>query len=175
MFLARVRSIGWSGPGAFTTFVLSAALVAGCMPQKKEDATNARAAIDAANHQFMDAFARGDAAAIATLYTEEGQLLSPGNQPIQGRTAIEKYWRGVLALPVKGFQLTTVELIAHDDDASEVGRYAIIGNDGRELDSGKYVVLWKRSAAGWKLYRDIWNSNAPVVSPPPMAPPDSTP
>jgi len=175
MFLARARSMGRFGSVALTMFILGIAVVAGCTPQKKEDATNARASVDAANRQFMDAFARGDAAAIATLYAEDGQLLPPGNQPVQGRTAIEKLWRGVLSLPVKGFQLTTVELIAHDDDAAEVGRYAIIGNDGRELDSGKYIVLWKRGAAGWKVYRDMWNSNAPVVSPPPTAPPDSMP
>src|SRR5262249_27445073 len=143
MFLARARSIGRSRPATFTMFILGVALFVGCTPQKKEDATNARSAIDAANHQLMDAFSRGDAAGIATLYAEDGQLLSPGNQPIQGRTAIEKYWRGVLTLPVKGFQITTVDLTAHDDDAAEVGRYAIIGNDGRELDSGKYIVLWK--------------------------------
>ena len=175
MFLARARSTGRSGLVALTIFVLGVVFFAGCTAQKTESTTSARTSIDAANHQFMDAFARGDAAGIATLYAEDGQLLPPGNQPVQGRTAIEKLWRGLLSLPVKGFQLTTVELIAHDEDAVEVGRYAIIGNDGRELDSGKYIVLWKRSAAGWKLYRDIWNSNAPVVSPPPTAPPDSTP
>jgi uncharacterized protein (TIGR02246 family) len=175
MFIARAGFKGRSSSFAPTMLVLVAVTLAGCTQVKREDATNARAGIDAANHQFMDAFARGDAGAIATLYAEDGQLLPPGNQPVQGRTAIEKLWRGLLSLPVKGFQLTTTELIAHDDDAVEVGRYAIIGNDGRELDSGKYIVLWKRGAAGWRLYRDIWNSNAPVVSAPPTAPPDSTP
>lgn len=177
MLLARALSIGPSGVCVLSTriLLLTTALLTGCSAEKKEDATSVRTSIDAANHQFMDAFSRGDASGIATLYAEDGQLLPPGNQPVQGRSSIEALWRGLLALPVKGFQLSTTELIAHGDDAAEVGRYTIIGNDGRELDSGKYIVLWKRGAAGWKLYRDIWNSNAPVVSPPPTAPPDSTP
>jgi ketosteroid isomerase-like protein len=68
-----------------------------------------------------------------------------------------------------------VEFTVHGDDASEIGRYALVGNDGRELDAGKYIVLWKKGAGGWKLHRDMWNSNAPVVTAPPSAPPDSTP
>lgn len=149
--------------------------LAGCAPQTHEDAADVRGAVDASNRQFMDAFARGDAARIATLYADDAQLLPPGNMPVQGRSQIEALWRGVLALPVKEMHLTTVEFTVHGEDASEIGRYTLVGNDGRELDAGKYIVLWKKGAGGWKLHRDMWNSNAPVVTAPPSAPPDSTP
>lgn len=155
--------------------VLAVLCLAGCVPQAHEDAADVRAAVDASNRQFMDAFARGDAGRIATLYADDAQLLPPGNMPVQGRADIESLWRGVLALPVKEMHLTTVEFTVHGEDASEVGRYTLLGNDGRELDAGKYIVLWKKGAAGWKLHRDMWNSNAPVVTAPPAAPPDSTP
>lgn len=147
----------------------------GCTTQTHEDAADVRGAVDASNRQFMDAFARGDAARIATLYADDAQLLPPGNMPVQGRKDIESLWRGVLALPVKEMHLTTVEFTVHGGEASEVGRYTLVGNDGRELDAGKYIVLWKKGAGGWKLHRDMWNSNAPVVTSPPSAPPDSTP
>ena len=156
--------------------VLALTLVlAGCAAEKKESATEVRAAIDAANHEFMDAFSRGDAARIATSYAEDAQIYPPALPPVSGRADIEKTWRGVLALPVKEMRLETAEVQAFGDDATEVGRYALVGNDGRELDAGKYIVLWKRGAGGWKIHRDIWNSNAPLVSAPPLAPPDSLP
>jgi uncharacterized protein (TIGR02246 family) len=147
----------------------------GCAVEKKETATETRAAVDGANRQFMDAFSRGDAARIATLYAEDAQLYPPGVPAVSGRVEIEKYWRGVLALPVKEMRLETAEVGAFGDDASEVGRYTLVSNDSRELDAGKYVALWKRGAGGWKLHRDIWNSNAPFVSAPPVTPPDSLP
>lgn len=174
MMLERFRSRRGLRLG-FSIAALAIIGVAGCVPQTHEDAADVRGAVDASNRQFMDAFARGDAARIATLYADDAQLLPPGNMPVQGRAQIELLWRGVLALPVKEMHLTTVEFTVHGEDASEIGRYTLVGNDGRELDAGKYIVLWKKGAGGWKLHRDMWNSNAPVVTAPPSAPPDSTP
>jgi uncharacterized protein (TIGR02246 family) len=149
--------------------------LAGCAGQKKESPADVRTAIDAVNRQFMDAFSRGDAARISTFYAEDAQIYPPGMGPVSGRPDIEKTWRGVLALPVKEMRIETAELQPFGDDATEVGRYTLVANDGRELDAGKYIVLWKRGAGGWKIHRDIWNSNAPLVTAPPVAPPDSLP
>jgi uncharacterized protein (TIGR02246 family) len=156
-------------------FMILTLAFAGCAGEKKESPTEVRTAIDAVNREFMDAFSRGDAARIATIYAEDAQLYPPGNPAVSGRADIEKTWRGVLALPVKEMRLETAEAQAFGDDATEVGRYTLVGNDGRELDAGKYIVLWKRGAGGWKVHRDIWNSNAPLVTAPPVAPPDSLP
>jgi len=27
------------------------------------------------------------------------------------------------------------------------------------MDHGKYIVVWKNTADGWRLHRDIFNSN----------------
>jgi uncharacterized protein (TIGR02246 family) len=175
MILDRLRSRRATGRVIVAAAALAALLLSGCMTPPKEDAADVRAAVDTSNRQFMDAFARGDAARIATLYADDAQLLPPGNLPVEGRAKIESLWRGVLALPVKEMHLQTVEFTVHGDDASEIGHYSLVGNDGRELDAGKYIVLWTKTAAGWRLHRDMWNSNAPVVTAPPVAPPDSTP
>jgi len=42
--------------------------------------------------------------------------------------------------------------------------YTLVGEGGRVLGKGKYIVVWKRVAGQWKLHRDIFNSNAPVAS-----------
>jgi hypothetical protein len=33
---------------------------------------------------------------------------------------------------------------------------------GKVLDRGKYVVIWKRDGAAWRIHRDIWNSSMPA-------------
>ncbi len=50
------------------------------------------------------------------------------------------------------------------DTASEVGRYVVKDAAGKKIDHGKYIVIWKKVAGTWKLYRDIWNtSDAPAA------------
>ena len=44
---------------------------------------------------------------------------------------------------IKQVQLTTLEVEAHGDAAHEVGAY-LMGEGGKQLDSGKYVVVWKK-------------------------------
>jgi hypothetical protein len=46
--------------------------------------------------------------------------------------------------------------------ANEVGKYRITGEGGKLLDTGKYVVVWKREQGQWKLHRDIWNTSMPL-------------
>jgi uncharacterized protein (TIGR02246 family) len=147
----------------------------GCSTERKESVADVRAASPREKASSNWPFTPSIAARIATLYAEDAQIYPPGNAPVSGKAEIEKIWRGVLALPVKEMRLETAEVQAFGDDATEVGRYTLVANDSRELDAGKYIVLWKRGAGGWKIHRDIWNSDAPLVTAPPVAPPDSLP
>jgi len=149
------------------------AVAAGCASEKRQDPEALRAEIDAANKHFMETFAKGDAATLAGAYTEDAQALPPGNQTVEGRSAIEAMWRGIFSLPVKELQIETREVVGQGDDASEVGRYRLIGNDGSVFEAGKYVVIWRRGEGGWKLYRDIWNADAPAPTLPAAAVADS--
>jgi uncharacterized protein (TIGR02246 family) len=155
-------SMGWC-------LVFLAVALAGCAKEKKTDPAALRLEIDAANKHLMETFARADAAGLAAIYTEDGQMLPPGSQTVEGRTAIEALWKGLFALPVKEFQVETRELLALDDDACEVGRYRLIGTDGSIFEAGKYVIIWRRGVGGWKIYRDIWNADVPAPTLPAAA------
>jgi uncharacterized protein (TIGR02246 family) len=114
-----------------------------------------RFAIDALNRAFMDAFIRKDSAAIAFLYTSDGQLFPPRSEPVSGKAAIKHYWQAMMEIGVR--KLTTTELNVYGEAAHEVGRYAIEMPDGDEASSGSYIVIWKREAGEWRMHRDIWN------------------
>ena len=118
-----------------------------------------RDAIVAANQQFMAAFGLGDAAGVAQLYTEDGQVFPPGMEPIAGRPGIQAFWQGAIDMGVKAAQLETVEVLHHGDTVCEVGLYALEAEGGQLVDRGKYVVIWQRHGADWKLHRDIWNTS----------------
>lgn len=124
-------------------------------------ATNIRAQITAGNKQFMEAFARGDAAQMANLYTLKGQLLPPTSDFVRGRDAIRAFWQGALDMGLRQAQLKTVEVESHEKTAIEVGMYTLLTAAGQVADAGKYVVIWKNERGAWKLHRDIWNTSQP--------------
>ena len=119
-------------------------------------------AIAAANENFMATFKRGDAAGMAALYTENGQLLPPNSDFVTGRQAIQALWQSVMDMGIKDAKLETVEFEGHGDTAIEVGKYTLSGEGGQVMDSGKFVVIWKQEGGQWKLHRDIWNSSMPA-------------
>jgi ketosteroid isomerase-like protein len=121
-----------------------------------------RAAIEAANAKFSVDYAKGDAAAVAAHYTAAGQAFPPNGEIARGREAIQKLWKGAMDAGVKGVKLITLEVEAHGDTAHEVGTYVLVGEGGKTLDNGKYIVIWKRDGGLWKLHRDIWNTSMPA-------------
>jgi uncharacterized protein (TIGR02246 family) len=116
-----------------------------------------RAAIESGNRAFIAAFLRGDAQAVADLYTEDAQVIPPGGEVASGRSAIAAFWRTVMETGVKDLTLDTTEVESTGDLACEVGAVTVVGANGQGT-AGRYVVVWKRQNGHWKIHRDIWNS-----------------
>lgn len=121
--------------------------------------TDLHAAIRRADDAFESTFARGDAAGMARLYTDEGMLLPTGSGFVRGPAAIQAFWQGAMDMGVEQAKLDIEEVEEHGETAIEVGRYTLSGAGGLVMDQGKYIVIWKREAGTWKLHRDIWNSS----------------
>jgi uncharacterized protein (TIGR02246 family) len=146
--------------GAFSFFTILSVVVGFATAASAQG--DVRAAIEANNKRWETAVSRGDAAGIASLYTGDAKLLPPNSKVVSGRKAITNYWQGAIDSGFKAITLTAVEVEAHGDTAYEVGKYAVPGQGGKILDSGDYLVIWKRANGQWKLHRDIWTTNAPA-------------
>jgi ketosteroid isomerase-like protein len=110
----------------------------------------------------MTTFGRGDAAGMAALYTEAGQLLPPNSDFVVGKPALQALFQGLMNMGIKTVKLETAETEGYGDTASEVGRYTLEDEGGQVFDQGKYIVIWKQEAGQWKLHRDIFNSSLPA-------------
>jgi uncharacterized protein (TIGR02246 family) len=124
--------------------------------------SDVRAAIEAANAQWMAKFHQADSAGLAALYTANGQLFPANSNIVSGTQAIARFWQGAFDAGIKKAKLVTIEAEGHGDTAHEVGTYTLMGEGDTVLDSGKYVVVWKRQDGQWKLHRDIWNTSQPA-------------
>lgn len=125
-----------------------------CPPAARSD--DVRKAVDAGNRAFVAAFLRGDAHAVAELYTEDAQVIAPGAPVARGRAAIAAAWKKAMDAGVRDVRLETADVESSGDLASETGRVEIVNRDG-SVAKDRYVVVWKRMRGEWKLHRDIWN------------------
>jgi uncharacterized protein (TIGR02246 family) len=136
------------------------------MPEMKMPAMLKKAEIapqiDAANKAWLAAYAKGDAAALAALYTDDATVLPAGADMVTGHDAIQKFWAATIASGLKITGLTTVAIDQHGAVAREIGRVTAetVGPDKTPVKmDGKYVVYWKEAKGVWKLDTDIWNMN----------------
>jgi uncharacterized protein (TIGR02246 family) len=128
------------------------------------NAQSTREAIEAVLVKFSEAFNSKDAAAVAAHYAEDAAVFPPDSARIDGRANIQNFWKGAIDAGLSDLTLKAVEVQDQGDWAYEVGElgYSAPGTgDSRSTATGKYIVIWKKDADGtWRIYRDIWNSNA---------------
>jgi uncharacterized protein (TIGR02246 family) len=121
--------------------------------------------VDAVAHAFHDGVASRDAAALASLYAENGRFLPPGMEPCEGRTQIQSAMQQLLDMGASSLDLEPLDVREAGNLTIEYGRYTLrIEPKGNEAvtDVGKYLVVHERQADGsTKIVDDIFNSNTP--------------
>jgi uncharacterized protein (TIGR02246 family) len=118
---------------------------------------DATAAITAQSQAFNEGWNSGDWAAVAALYADDAVVMPPGSEAVTGRAAIEEMFATVGE--GWGLELTTMEVFAVEGAALEVGSWVMTGPDGSHADHGNYMAAWTWTEDGWKMARDMWNSN----------------
>jgi acetyl esterase/lipase len=109
---------------------------------------------------YETAWQRKDAAALATLFAEDGFVLSGGTPPVRGRAAIAHHYEasgGPLALRALAFQ-------TQGDVGYILGGYA---RRAGEPDVGKFTLTLRQAPGGrWLIVSDMDNGNGRLVAPP---------
>jgi uncharacterized protein (TIGR02246 family) len=135
--------------------VLALALVVS--PVFAQTRGDVRAQITKLSDAWEKAYNAGDAAALTALYGKDAIVMPPNGDPASG-AGIRTYFDGDVKGGAKN-ELTTEDVTEAGDYAVETGKYVATTADGKHLDHGKYVTVYKKADGGWKIYRDIWNSN----------------
>ena len=123
----------------------------------EKEHTDATAAITAASEAFEAAWNEGDWAALTAMYTDDAVIMPPGSEAVEGTEAILAFFdagSGDVSL-----ELTTLEVFSVEGAALEVGSWVMTAADGSHADHGNYMAAFKQTDDGWKIARDMWNSN----------------
>jgi ketosteroid isomerase-like protein len=121
--------------------------------------------VNAVAQAFHDGVANRDAAALASLYTENDRFLPPGMGPCTGRAQTQSAMQQLLDMGARSLDIEPLEVREADNLTIEYGRYTL-GIQPQASDAvsdvGKYLVVHERQADGsTKILYDIFNSNTP--------------
>ena len=108
---------------------------------------------------YQAAFNRGDAQAVAALYTENAVRLGLKNEVLHGRAAIEQFYVASVADKPGTLSVRPVRTpMVTPDVAVLEGRYEMAGTTGLH---GVYVVTVVRQAGQWKFASVVAMPDAP--------------
>jgi uncharacterized protein (TIGR02246 family) len=144
-----------------TVIVLSSCSRAGERPATAAD-------LGQMNRDFAAALNAKDAALAASYYAEDAVLIPPGEAMVQGRAAIEAYWKAAIEQGgVRDASVETIKAESSGDVGYEIGSFVLTvnGPDGQPVqEHGRYVELLRRGAGGkWYSTAGIWNSAPPAA------------
>lgn len=152
------------GPAALGPHPLSA--------QGTADRSEAVEAADELRESYIAAFNAHDAGRAAAHFAEEGVLLPPHDGAKQGRGAVRRRLRGLFDAQDVTMQTLPEEAWAAGNRVVERGLLFLEirseGPDGRVRsggDTGKYVMVARRTDEGWKIAWLIWNQDHPPREP----------
>lgn len=114
--------------------------------------------IEETNKIFSTALVNGDSASIAHLFHSQ-TVIYPANMPsMNSGSEMGSVSILIPAMGIKSMEIKSADIFGNADMVIETGTY-VLSDGKKQVDSGRYLVVWKEEDGRWKIYRDIWNSD----------------
>jgi ketosteroid isomerase-like protein len=129
-------------------------------PAHAQQPASLKAKLSETNRRYFAFFQHKDAH-IVDLYTEDACLMPPNAPAICGKVALAKDFTDTYAAgQVSGVKFHTQQVYgAGTEYVTEQGTWQVFDANGKVIDDGKYLKIWKKTSAGWKIFRDVFNSD----------------
>ena len=161
------------------------ALLAACQTQETPQQMQARMgkesdafkqAIAGTARRWEGWITAGQADSIANVFMEQGREMPPNGPAAVGRAGIRQFEAQNAAMIDGKLTLRTEEAIADGPLGVERGSFTFEGKakpgapkgmPATVSDEGKYLIHWHNVNGQWRVAELIWNSNKPMMMPPP--------
>lgn len=133
-----------------------------CVAQNNgKEIEEAKKAIAESNAVYFQSFVKNDPSIFVNRYAKDACILAP-NAPAQcGHEAAAKFFKAAYeAYGLRDGKFITTAVYGDGKEfVTEEGFWQSFDASGKLFDDGKFLVLWKKTADGWKMYRDSFSSN----------------
>ena len=122
---------------------------------------DAEKAIQESNAIYFESFAKNDSSVFIQRYAEDACIMAPNEVQLCGRKAAADFFRiAYLDYGLRGGKFITTAIYGDGKEyVTEEGLWQSFDSNGNLFDDGKFLVLWKKTNEGWKMYRDSFSSN----------------
>ncbi|HMJ70876.1 MAG TPA: hypothetical protein VK508_18365 [Cyclobacteriaceae bacterium] len=130
--------------------------------QKKNDPlAEAKAAIAESNAIYFESFVKNDPSIFVARYAKDGCIMAPNSPAMCGPEAAAAFFKGGYeTYGLRNGKFITTAIYGDGKEfVTEEGFWQSFDAAGKLFDDGKFLVLWKKTSEGWKMYRDSFSSN----------------
>jgi ketosteroid isomerase-like protein len=114
----------------------------------------ARKAIAASNEIYFQAFVKNDPALLINRYAEDPWIMLSNAPALCGPDAVSDFFKIGYNLGVRNGKLLSIDVYGISEDiVAEIGFWKLYDGANIEFDDGKFLVLWKKTPKGWKMWR----------------------
>ena len=158
---------------AFCTVIILVFTTTSCKKEETKvfDMVAAQQAINELNTTYADAFTKGDAAGVASCYTADAKFMPPNSKTYEGNAAIQEEMSAFFKNGTMKLDIKSVGLWGDENTLTQENVWSVFDKDGVEIDHGKSLIVYKKEADKWKIYRDCYNSDSNGAAPSPETDP----
>ena len=123
----------------------------------------AKSAIAQSNDIYFKAFAKGDSTIFINRYAVDCSIMAPDAPALSGKDAPLDFWRiAYYKIGLRNGKFITKNVYGDGQQfVTEEGLWLSYDANNNLFDHGKFLVLWKKTSDGWKMFRDSFSSDVP--------------
>ena len=135
-----------------------------CNARRSKDKSNleeARISIAKSNDIYFQAFAKRDSSLFIERYAKDCCIMPPNTTAICGKNAPLGFFRiAYYQAGLRNGKFITTDVYGDGKEfVMEEGLWQSFDANNRMFDNGKFLVLWKKTPDGWKMFRDSFSSD----------------
>jgi ketosteroid isomerase-like protein len=142
------------------TLALSSILSVSAQAQQNKDLHEVKKAIAESNALYFKSSENNDISIFMARYAEDACLLQAGKPIACGSEVLTHFFKNSYERGVRGGKFETTEVFGDGVEyVTEVGNGQVWDANKTIMNEFKYMVLWKKTRDGWKMYRDAFSTN----------------
>ncbi|UGU16131.1 nuclear transport factor 2 family protein [Sinomicrobium kalidii] len=129
--------------------------------QENDPLAEAKTAIAESNAVYFESFVKNEPSVFVERYAEDACIMAPLMPKMCGKEEIGEFFRNAYDnYGLRNGRFITTAIYGDGKEyVTEEGLWQSFNADGELFDNGKFLVLWKKTDKGWKMYRDSFSSN----------------